>query len=95
MSYAEKILAAGRAGGEAAGKAMQEALTHYGAIMTGLVNATPWDDLPILMAAMHLASQAMRPVVGESGRAIVDKLLENTEALAVNVGALRKESGEG
>lgn len=93
MSYAERICKAKDR--EAAAKAMQEGLAHYGAIMTGLVNATPWDDLPILMAAMHLASQAMRPAVGESGCAIIDKLLENTEALAVNVGALRKESREG
>lgn len=93
MSYADKILAAD--GGEATGKAMQEALTHYGAIMTGLVNATPWVDMPILMAAMHLASQAMRPMIGEIGCAIVDKLLENTETMAIDVGALRKERGEG
>lgn len=93
MSYAERICKAKDR--EAAAKAMQAGLAHYGAFLNAMVNATPWDDLPILTAAMHLASQAMRPVVGESGRAIVDKLLENTEAVAIDVGALRKESGEG
>lgn len=93
MSYAERICKAKDR--EAAAKAMQAGLAHYGAFLNAMVNATMWDDLPILVAAMHLASQAMRPVVGESGRAIVDKLLENTEAVAIDVGALRKESGEG
>ena len=93
MSYADKILAAD--GGEAAGKAMQEAMTHYGAIMTGLVNATPWDDLPLLMAAMHLASQAMRPAIGEAGCKIADQIVAASTAVAIDVGTLRKEHGEG
>lgn len=93
MSYADKILAAD--GGEAAGKAMQEALTHYGAIMTGLVNATPWDDLPILVAAMQLIAQTMRPVIGEAGCEIADQIVAASTAVAADVGTLRKERGEG
>lgn len=93
MSYAERIFKA--KDHEAAAKAMQEGLAHYGAFLNAMVNATSWGDLPILVAAMQLIAQAMRPVVGESGRAITDKLLENTEAVAIDVGALGKERGEG
>ena len=82
MSYAERICKAKDL--EAATKAMQAGLAHYGAFLNAMVNATMWDDLPILVAAMQLIAQAMRPVIGE----------EASTAVAVDIGALRKERGE-
>ena len=84
MSYAERICKAKNE--EAAVKAMQAGLTHY---------ATPWDDLPILVAAMQLTAGAMQPVIGEMGCAIVNDLLKGIQTVAVKTDAVRKERGEG
>ena len=93
MSYAERILKAKDR--EAAAKAVQAGLAHYGAFLNAMVNATMWDDLPILLAAMQMLAQAMRPVIGESGCKIADQLVEASQAVAIDIGALRKERGEG
>lgn len=92
MSYAERIFKA--KDHEAAAKAMQEGLAHYGAFLNAMVNATMWDDLPILVAAMQLIAQAMRPTIGEKGCEIADRIVAASTAVAIDVGALRKESGE-
>ena len=93
MSYADKICKA--ADRREAAKAMQEGISHYGAILNMLVNSTPWDDLPILVASMQMVAQAMRQVIGETGRKIVDQIVTDSTAVAINVGARRKERGEG
>ncbi len=93
MSYAERICKAKNE--EAAVKAMQAGLTHYGTFLNTLVNATPWDDLPILVAAMQLTAGAMQPVIGEKGCAIVNDLLKGIQTVAVKTDAVRKERGEG
>lgn len=93
MSYAERILKAKDR--EAAIKAMQAGLAHYGAFLNAMVNATMWDDLPILVAAMQMLAQAMRPVIGENGCKVADQLVEASQAVAIDIGALRKERGEG
>lgn len=92
MSYAERIFKA--KDHEAAAKAMQEGLAHYGAFLNAMVNATSWGDLPILVAAMQLIAQAMRPAIGEKGGEIADRIVAASTAVAIDVGALRKESGE-
>lgn len=92
MSYAERICKAKDR--KAATKAMQAGLAHYGAFLNAMVNATVWDDLPILVAAMQMSAQAMRQVIGETGCEIADRIMAASTAVAVNVGALRKESGE-
>lgn len=93
MSYAERICKA--QDHEAAAKAMQAGLAHYGAFLNAMVNATMWDDLPILVAAMQLIAQAMRPEIGEKGCEIADRIVAASTAVAIDVGALRKERGEG
>lgn len=92
MSYAERICKA--KDHKAATKAMQAGLAHYGAFLNAMVNATPWDDLPILVAAMQLIAQAMRQVIGEKGCEIADQIMADSTAVAIDVGALRKERGE-
>lgn len=92
MSYAERICKAKNH--KAATKAMQAGLAHYGAFMNAMVNATVWDDLPILVAAMQLIAQAMRQVIGEKGCEIADQIMADSTAVAIDVGALRKERGE-
>ena len=92
MSYAERICKAKDR--EAADKAMQAGLAHYGAFMNAMVNATPWDDLPILVAAMQMSAQAMRPAIGEKGCEIADQIMAGSEAVVIGIGALRKERGE-
>ena len=92
MSYAERICKAQDR--EAAAKAIQEGLAHYGAFLNAMVNATMWDDLPILVAAMQMIAQATRPVIGENGCEIVDQIVAASTAVAINTGALRKERGE-
>ena len=91
MSYAERICKAKDL--EAATKAMQAGLAHYGAFLNAMVNASG-DDLPILVAAMQMSAQAMRPAIGETGCEIADRIVEAYTAVAVDVGALRKERGE-
>lgn len=93
MSYTEKICKAQDAQESAA--AVQEGISHYGAILNMLVNSTPWDDLPILVATMQLTAGAMQPVIGEKGCAIVNELLEGVQTVAVKTDAVRKERGEG
>lgn len=83
MSYTDKINTAQDA--KAAAKAMQAGLEHYGAILNALVNATSWDDMAILLAAMQLTAQAMRPFIGESGCAVVDGLLKTTRTMTIPV----------
>lgn len=92
MSYAERICKAKNH--KAATKAMQAGLAHYGAFLNAMVNATMWDDLPILVAAMQMSAQAMRPAIGEKGCEIADQIVEAYTAVAIDVGALRKERGE-
>lgn len=92
MSYAERICKAKNH--KAATKAMQAGLAHYGAFLNAMVNATVWDDLPILVAAMQLIAQAMRQVIGEKGCEIADQIMADLTAVAIDVGALRKERGE-
>lgn len=92
MSYAERICKA--KDHKDAAKAMQAGLAHYGAFLNAMVNATVWDDLPILVAAMQLIAQAMRPVIVEKGCEIADRIVEASTAVAIDVGALRKERGE-
>lgn len=92
MSYAERICKAKNH--KAATKAMQAGLAHYGAFLNAMVNATPWDDLPILVAAMQMSAQAMRQVIGETGCEIADRIMAASAAVAVDIGALRKERGE-
>lgn len=92
MSYAERICKAKDR--EAAAKAMKAGLAHYGAFLNAMVNATSWDDVPILVAAMQLIAQAMRPAIGEKGCEIADRIVEASTAVAVDIGALRKERGE-
>ena len=92
MRYAERICKAQDR--KAATKAMQAGLAHYGAFLNAMVNATSWDDLPILVAAMQMIAQAMRPVIGEKGCEIADQIVADSEAVAVDIGALRKERGE-
>lgn len=92
MSYAERICKA--KDHKAATKAMQAGLAHYGAFMNAMVNATQWDDLPILVAAMQMSAQAMRPAIGEKGCKIADQIMAGSTAVAIDVGALRKERGE-
>ena len=92
MSYAERICKAKNH--KAATKAMQAGLAHYGAFLNAMVNATPWDDLPILVAAMQMSAQAMRQVIGEKGCEIADQIMAASTAVAIDVGALRKERGE-
>lgn len=92
MSYADKILAAD--GKDAIIKAMQEALSHYSWAINMLVNGVPFDDLPILMAAMQMAAQSLRPLIGESGCGLMDEIMARTKALAINTAGLRKERGE-
>ena len=92
MSYAERICKAKDR--EAAAKAMKAGLAHYGAFLNAMVNATMWDDLPILVAAMQLIAQAMRPAIGEKGCEIADRIVAASTAVAIDVGALRKEHGE-
>ena len=92
MSYAERICKAKNH--KAATKAMQAGLAHYGAFLNAMVNATMWDDLPILVAAMQLIEQAMRPAIGETGCKIADQIVAASAAVAVDIGALRKERGE-
>ena len=92
MSYAERICKAKNH--KAATKAMQAGLAHYGAFLNAMVNATSWDDLPILVAAMQLIAQAMRPAIGETGCEIADQIVEAFTAVEIDVGALRKERGE-
>lgn len=93
MSYAERIFKA--KDHEAAAEAMQAGLVHYGAFLNAMVNATMWDDLPILVAAMQLIAQAMRPAIGEKGCEIADRIVAASTAVAIDIGALRKERGEG
>ena len=93
MSYAERICKAKDR--EAAAKAMQAGLAHYGVFLNAMVNATMWDDLPILVAAMQLVAQAMRPEIGEKGCEIADRIVAASTAVAIDVGTLRKEHGEG
>ena len=93
MSYAERICKAQDR--EAAAKAIQAGLEHYGAFLNAMVNATMWDDLPILVAAMQMIVQTMRPVIGENGCKIADQIVAASTAVAVDIGALRKEHGEG
>lgn len=83
MSYAERICKAKDR--EAAAKAIQAGLAHYGAILNALVNTTSWDDMAILLAAMQLTAQAMRPFIGESGCAVVDGLLKTTRTMTIPV----------
>lgn len=92
MSYAERICKA--KDHKAAAKAMQAGLAHYGAFLNAMVNATSWDDLPILVAAMQMSAQAMRQVIGEKGCEIADQIMADLTAVAIDVGALRKERGE-
>lgn len=92
MSYAERICKAKDR--EAAAKAIQSGITHYGVFLNAMVNATPWDDLPILVAAMQMSAQAMRQVIGEKGCKIADQIMAASTAVAIDVGALRKERGE-
>ena len=92
MSYAERICNA--KDHKAATKAMQAGLAHYGAFMHAMVNATMWDDLPILVAAMQMTAQAMRPAIGEKGCEIADQIMADSTAVAIDIGALRKERGE-
>ena len=92
MSYAERICKA--KDHKAAAKAMQAGLAHYGAFLNAMVNATMWDDLPILAAAMQMIAQAMRPVIGEKGCEIADRIVETSTAVAIDIGALQKERGE-
>lgn len=92
MSYAERIYKAKDR--KAATKAMQAGLAHYGAFLNAMVNATVWDDLPILVAAMQLIAQAMRPAIGETGCEIADQIMADLTAVAIDIGALRKERGE-
>lgn len=92
MSYAERICRAQDR--EAAAKAMQAGLAHYGAFLNAMVNATMWDDLPILVAAMQMIAQEMRPVIGEKGCEIADQIMAASTAAAIDIGALRKERGE-
>lgn len=92
MSYAERICKAQDR--EAAAKAMQAGLEHYGAFLNAMVNATMWDDLPILVAAMQMIAQAMRPVIGKTGCETADQIVAASMAVAVDVGTLRKEHGE-
>lgn len=92
MSYAERICKAKDR--EAAAKAMQAGLAHYGAFLSAMVNATMWDDLPILVAAMQMIAQTMRPVIGEKGCEIADQIVAASTAVAIDVGTLRKERGE-
>lgn len=92
MSYAERICKAKNH--KAAKKAMQAGLAHYGAFLNAMVNATVWDDLPILVAAMQMSAQAMRPAIGETGCEIADRIVEAYTAVAIDIGALRKERGE-
>lgn len=92
MSYAERICKAKNH--KAATKAMQAGLAHYGAFLNAMVNATSRDDLPILVAAMQMIAQAMSQVIGEKGCEIADQIMADSTAVAIDVGALRKERGE-
>lgn len=92
MSYADKICKAEDR--DEAGRAMREGLSHYGMMMNMQVNATPWDDMPMLVAAMQMTAQALRPMIGECGCEIVDQMMEVTQAVAIDVGTLGKERGE-
>ena len=91
MSYAERICKAKDR--EAAAKALQAGLTHYGAFLNAMVNASG-DDLPILVAVMQMSAQAMRQVIGEKGCKIADQIMAASTAVAIDTGALRKERGE-
>lgn len=92
MSYAERICKAKDR--EAAAKAIQAGLAHYGAFLNAMVNETMWDDLPILVAAMQMIAQTMRPKIGENGCEIADRIMAASTAVAIDIGALRKERGE-
>ena len=92
MSYAERICKAKNH--KAATKAMQAGLAHYGAFLNAMVNATSWDDLPILVAVMQMTAQAMRPAIGEKGCKIADQIMAAWTAVAIDTWALRKERGE-
>lgn len=91
MSYAERICKAKDL--ETATKAMKAGLAHYGAFLNAMVNATVWDDLPILVAAMQMIAQAVRPVIGEKGCEIADQIVAASTAVAIDIGALRRDAG--
>ena len=80
---------------EAAGRIVADAL---GSISGGLVDvANSYDrvDLPFVIVSLKLVAEALSGALNESGKAIVDRLLDQTTCIGIDANALREAMGNG
>ena len=89
---AEEIRKAAITGdGSDAARLISEAFNDVGGGVAALVNRYPCDDLPLVMAALWTAYNALCSVVGPNGKALADDIAQMTNCVAINLQELAKQ----
>lgn len=77
---------------EATNKIMSASIGGMTQELLALTHSYAPEDLPLVLAAMKLLSNAMLPVLDDSGRQLMDLILEHTTCITIKDDAFQKEN---
>lgn len=75
---------------------LNEGANHYTAAIVDIVNAAPHDDLPLIIATLHIAADALLTQVTtpEYVDFLIDLFKRHVSAMAVSVRVPKRKEGE-
>ena len=75
---------------------LNEGANHYTGAIVEIVNAAPHEDLPLIIATLHLAADALRTQVAtpEYADFLLDLFKRNVSTMAVSVRVPKKKEGD-
>lgn len=68
---------------DGAQKVLSEGIGDITSELVSLIQQYRRNDLPFIVAAMKIVTNAMAPVVGEGGMKFVDEVVNNTESITI------------
>ena len=93
MPYSIRLMLAQMSGNsEAAGKVVDECFVEITKKFLAVAHEYDSVDLPLVIATMQIAAQAMMPILNDSGRELVKNLVSHTQTVTVDLSEMRRQA---
>ncbi len=95
MPYSIRLMLAQMSGNsEVAGKVVDECFAEMTKKFLAVAHEYDSVDLPLAIATMQIAAQAMMPILNDSGRELVKNLVSHTQTVTIDLSEMRRQTSE-
>lgn len=95
MPYSIRLMLAQMSGNsEEAGKVVDECFVEMTKKFLAVAHEYDSVDLPLVIATMQIAAQAMMPILNDSGRELVKNLVSHTQTVTIDLSEMRRQTSE-